>query len=408
MAVGVIDSVVMIEELTGAKRKLELYGSGMPRKGAPWAGSLKKSKTNNMGNADRATLQVLGPAEDPSSWAGRWATTMLLATPAQFIDEGGKTPENIVRAKTLADILEGIFRAGQRLRVTWVQTDSSKPRRIVREGVAENWVFAVDTADDVEWSISWDWVSRGPQAAQVDKGGDKTLASLREANRVLTQYTTEVAIRDELQSKGGDVFPNSFSLSDLEAIANIPKEFAKQLQQFSTLLTTKIGKYASLIVSAAATPVQFATSMTNIATNAITTLNQTIDSMGAVMPDALSDLDGSAAALVNAADYYSVSQDGAENIVGSMAQILANVQQRRSGIKASATGDQAISVDILAVVISRSTDTFYSLSMRYYGTADLSSSIAIANGFDEAEFAPPTGTTLVIPNINPVLLPLKV
>lgn len=403
-----IDSVYMIEELTGKKRKLELYGSGMPRKGASWGSTVTHSKTQNSGNADSATIHVLGPTDNPSAIAGKWSTTMLLRTPALFFD-GGNTPQAIGRALTLAEVFEDFFRSGQRVRVTFVQTDSSKPRRIVREGIGADCSFNVDGADDIEWAANWEWAGRGVQKQKPDLAGDKTLVSLREANRVLTDYATEMAARDELQSVGGDVFPTSFGLADLEALANIPQEFAKQLSQFCTLVTGKISKYATLIVGAAATPITFASSMTQIATNAINVLNQTIDSMGCVMPDALSDLDGDAAALVNAADYFSVSQDGGERILGAMAQIRASAQVRQSGlVTATGSGEQALSAEILAVIITKQGDTYASLSLRYYFTADQGAAIASCNGYDESEISPPMGTTLVIPMLNPVLLPLKV
>lgn len=395
-----LEAAMLIEELTGRKRSIELLGSGMARKGANWSGELKHTISWNPGNQKQATVHVLVAAELPSSWNGRWSTSMLLRTPAQFT-EGSTRP--IARAYTMHQVVEDILRGGQQLRVTFSQAATGGGQRIVREGVPSQWDFQVETADEIEWAITFDWTGRGPKKLKVDFAGDKTLASLRAANQALTDYTTEVAALDELQSVGGDVFTDSFGLSQLEQIANIPNEFTKQLKQNVTLITGKVSQFAKLITGAAATPIQFASSMLNIATIAINTIGQTVDEMGCVFPDALSNLDGDAAALVNASEFFYVSQDGGENILGTMAEIRASVTQRSSGMTTTVSGEAMVAPDILAVIISGANDTFAKLSMKYYLTADNANVLAQNNGFDEDEIAPPIGTTLVIPVINPVL-----
>lgn len=408
MATIETDSTFTIEEKTGKKRRLDLFGSGMPRMGANWTSQLKKTTSWNPGNGREATQQVLVRAEMPTNLTGRWSTTNLIRSPANFYD-GGSSANKIARANTLKKIVDDILSGGQRLVCTFVQATATGGERIVREGLADTWSFNVRNLDDIEWAIDFDWSGRGKQKTNVDLGGDKTLASLREANRVLSDYTSEVTGKKLVKSLGGDIVPTGDLLSALEQIASIPNDFTDQLQQEVVLITGKISKYAKLITGVAATPVQFVSSLANIATIAITTIGQTVDDMGTVMPDALSDLDGDAGALLTAADYFAVSQDGGERILGTMAEILAATRARASGLSTSTSNGQAqLTEEILAVYLSRQNDTFAGISLKFFQTADHASVIAGNNGFDESEIEPPVGTTLVIPVLNPVQLVLKV
>ena len=74
--VGDTFTSILIEEVTGQQRSVELVGSGMPKQGAAWSSLLKVVTTWYTGN-DQATQQVLGPRDPPSKWEGRWARTML-------------------------------------------------------------------------------------------------------------------------------------------------------------------------------------------------------------------------------------------------------------------------------------------------------------------------------------------
>ena len=150
-----------------AMRMPDVVRSSLARAGS---GANTHTKTQNSGNADAATIQVLGPVDMPASISGKWATTMLLRSPALFFD-GGSSPQNIGRALTLAEVFEDILRGCQRVRVTFIQTDSSKPRRIMREGIAADWSFTVDGADDIEWAINCEWAWRGVQKQKPDLAG---------------------------------------------------------------------------------------------------------------------------------------------------------------------------------------------------------------------------------------------
>ena len=140
-------SSLVIEELSGDKRVLELVGSGLPFQGATWTSALRVITKWYPGNNAEATQQVLGPIELPSDWEGKWSTTRLIATPCRFRQQG--TDQLVTRASSLRTAADLLFSSGQRLRVTWGAGSTSDARWIVREGRAVEWAFPHDRMDDI-------------------------------------------------------------------------------------------------------------------------------------------------------------------------------------------------------------------------------------------------------------------
>lgn len=402
-------SVITIEELTGAKRRLELFGPGLPRQGANWGGRLVMTASWNPGNGSDATTHVLAPIEMPSNWEGVWRTTMLVSSPCQFAEAPGQKPKPVAIASSLRDVCESLFRSGQRLRVTWIQGSTHwafTNRKVIREGFCEEWDFAHARADDIEWTMLWNWVGRGQKKQPAaDLGKDKEAQSLKKANQELANYVGEVeSLKVISANQAVPAGADSFTLGDLEAIANIPKDFAKQVKQFATNVLTRVEDLAEIIETGAGTPLLVGSTVLDIATQATRTFTQLADEMGRDIPDGYSEIEGDAAALVAAADYFIVQQDGAERLASVFAQIEFEARRRRSGIDpGQRSGDQVAAGGLLAVVLSKG-ESFVFLANKHYTNPDLGYVIAIANGFAENEIAPPVGTTLIIPVIDTKLL----
>src|SRR4051812_27845358 len=129
-------SSITIEELTGAKRKLELIGAGLPLRGAKWSSTLVMSTKWNPGNGADATQHVLCPTDPPSEWNGKWNTTRLVSNPCLFYASSTtKVGQPISRAASLVEVFEAIQRSGQRMRVTWYMGTEEGDKKLVREGL---------------------------------------------------------------------------------------------------------------------------------------------------------------------------------------------------------------------------------------------------------------------------------
>lgn len=401
-------SSVVIEELTGKRRRLELVGAGLPFQGASWGSRLVMTTSWNPGNGDDATQHVLSASELPGAWNGEWNTTRLVSSPAKFRDGVGASEQKVARASSLREIFESIQKGGQRLRVTWAQGTSLADRRITREGLCEEVRWVITRADDIAWEMSWAWAGHGSRKQRATSlRNDKLAASFKEANAMLTDFQSEltgIALISEVANQigSGDL---PLTLADLETIANTPQEFMRQLSQTATLVTSRFEAVASLVKTIATAPTTVLSQAIGIAENATTSFAQIVDDMGQVMPDAYSEVEGDAAALATAASFFAVGQDGAERVLGTMAKIKLDLRERQSALDPSSrVVDQAGPGGILDVYLSRQGDTFASVSLTFYATPDYAHVIASSNGFDDHEIAPPPGSTLIIPNLTPIRL----
>lgn len=394
-------SSIAIEELTGQKRKLELIGAGLPLRGAKFASTVVMATTWNPGNGADATQHILCPTDAPSNWSGKWNTTRLVASPALFYQTAStKTGQPIVRAASLVQAFELIQRAGQRLRVTWFMGTEDGDKKLVYEGICQNFELEWERGDDVNWSMTWEWAGRGPALNRaLNLQSDLTMGSLKSAHQMLTDYTSSVTA-DEIVNKGAVPFAaDSFTLGQLEAIANAPREWARQLQRLVTSAITRMQDIFDIVGAVATTPQALAGTALNIATETTEAVAQELDEMGRLYPDAASEVDGDVAALITAAAYFEGQQASAEGIAGAMAQIREEARRRSS--QARATAREAVGPgDLLAVIIARQGQTFVSLAKAYYRNPDLAGVLATSNGFADYEVAPPPGTTLIIPALK--------
>lgn len=391
-------SVLTIEELTGEKRRVELMGSGLPFRGANWGSSNRLVTTWNPGNGDDATQHVLGPMELPSSWQGEWRTTRLVSKPCVFYGESGD-PIRMTRASTIRDVLDAILRSGAKLRVMWEQGE----RKIVREGLAEEWDFAHDRMDDIGWTITWAWSGRGTKKNRVVSfRQDQLAASLHEALVAVNELTADIENAKIAKSKKGVVnSADTFSLGDIEAMANAPFETMKSLSQFANNVASRVDKIAGIVKTVISTPTQLASQAIDVASNAVATFNQIIDEMSRTMPENISTLDNKVSSMTKLASYHGSAQTQAELTAAVMAQFERELRRKQSGLAPGGRkNDQATTRDILTVHLSKQGDTFASISQRYYKTPDKAAELASKNAFPSYQVAPPPGNPIIIPKLT--------
>lgn len=401
-----MSSVLVVEEMTGRRRKVTLKGAGLPFQGASWTGTMNVVTQWNPGNPE-ATQHVLSPQELPSAWEGEWNTNRLVSAPCTF-SEAGEAEQTISFANTLVEIFDSIRRGGQLLRVVWAE---QRTISTAEGGVAVNrefkisrigrlTEFRIDPArmDDIPWSMTFDWAGRGEnQRKTTDLTGDSIIAASRRAIAAQTEVASFYQSLSLLRGRDGVKNATSaFRLGDLEAIADGPRQLVDDFSQTVNSLTNRMKGLGDLILKVRETPAAIAGQAVDVATNAVSVANQFVDAISRESPEAWSTRN-KVSNLTRAASYFGEGQTQAEYMSRANDRFARTARRRANAQSpvASRTSPSNQS-DILAVHVPRQGETLHSISLRYY-EADLSSELARANGLPAYTITPPTRVPLVIP-----------
>lgn len=141
----------VVEEVTGPDlRTIRLTSQALPRQGYELRGTHRVTVQHYPGNPD-ATLQVLGPSEEPTTVSGGWSDRWLAGGIMTVDDAGVFTTRDAMR------LWDDVRRKGQLLRVSWDET--------VRYGVITEFVQRWARSQDAEWEATFTWVSQDRQDA---------------------------------------------------------------------------------------------------------------------------------------------------------------------------------------------------------------------------------------------------
>lgn len=386
-------STVIIEELGGQKRTLTLRGSGLPLQGAEWGGEQVVDTSWNPGSPV-ATQQVLGPTEMPSDWEGEWRTNRLAALPC-LLSQGGGSDQTVTLADTLRGVMDDIRISGQLLRVTWV----AKPgRRLVRVGRLTKLRTPFERADDLRWTATFTWISRGGTSAQAIADADQTLAASTAAALAATDAASRIEAASIISANkavpGG---PTPFSLGQLEALANGPRDLARQFARFATAISARISQLGDIVAAVRDAPAAVVNQLVDACTDAVATSSRFVDQLTRDGPETQT-LGNHVGALLTAASYYGSAQTGAELLADAALKARAQAARRRTAAfrPGASPGSLAASGDLLDVIVPRAGQTMLSISREHYDGADLSFELSRANGLPGQTIVPPRGP-LIIP-----------
>ncbi len=404
-------STLVIKELTGLKRVVTLRGPSLPFQGATWGGEQRVTTTWYPGNATEATQHVLGPTEKPSTWVGVWRTTMMVRTPTEFSEEGGSV-QRIVRASTLALILEDMFRLGQRLRVEWQNTlprtatistktgplelTSILPEetvRIVREGRCVDWDWDYERSDDIDWSMTFDWSSRGARQQKVVTRRQEDVAAVitglqLEIADAIARLSSLALVRADKALKVPNT--NTLSLGDLENIADFPSNLLRQFTRTVQRISNRFKQIGELIDKVRSIPAQLANQVLDVANNTIAIANQFVDTMSR-QPAESNVARVKASQLSKAAEFFNEATTQADLIARSALGIRTIVQDSAKQEKT-----------ILAVHVVRQSEQLTAISLHFYNTPDEAASIAKANLLPLNQQTVERGTVLIIPTLDAI------
>ena len=387
-------SSLVIEELTGKKRRLELRGPGLPFQGAEWPVENRIPTRWNPGNPE-ATQHVVGPTDPPSEWEGVWRTSMLIACPSKYSDSAGDTL--VVYAKTLHEVVDDIARGGQLLRVTWASSAGSANSRvpirelkITRLGRIESYVPKFLRTDDLTWKLKFVWVSRdsvGPKT--TDTQGQNAIALLRQA--MIAQGNASAAV-----TKPPTVsFLGQSLLGTLETLTDEPMALMNGFAQDAEVITHSMKEVGDLVNKVKDLPAALLNRALDVATNAVSVANQFVDQVSRKGPEAICS-SNKVSALTRAVAYYSNAQTQAQYMAQVNAELAIRLRRARIASAAQTSGSSSNGSDLLAVYMPHDGDTFLSISQRYYN-ADLAGELARANGLPAYTISPPDRVPVIVP-----------
>ena len=412
-----MSSTIVIEELTGAKRKLTLNGSGLPFRPAGFGDELTLVTQFYPGNR-RGTQQILAPKLAPSDWAGMWRTPKLLRNPCTYSDENGDT--SIGYAQNLWAAFRRIFLGAQLLRVTWttesppplvLKTRNAKtgaeatpndagskdvPQRklkVVRLGRIRAFEARPETVDDIGWSVTFDWVADSEASAEKlqDMSFD-LIAKIQTA--IQSQEGVVAANKSALRAP-----PKRWRLGDLESFVKGPLEMFDSFARAADNLTARMRDLGHLVQSLRSLPAALEGRALDVANNAVSTANNFCADMSRT-PIEVTVNQSRVALLSRSLAYYSGAMTQAQLMAAINADIVRASARRRSGTTEDSVsaGNRLIAGDLITVYMPRENDTLGSIAVKYYQTDDVVAALAKANGLPAYTVKPPRGVALVIPS----------
>lgn len=178
-------STFTIKELTVPKRVVNLTGRALPYRPYKLSGTMRVETTWYPGNPE-ATVQILGSAEDPTTLNGMWKDVFLKNIPGQ-----ASAPFATINGNPIADVLDlvtqidEIRRMGQLLEVTWDET--------TRVGHLTSFEQTWLRREDMEWSMTFTWISQGDTPGPPIIAQPVSLGDLREAFQSALQDNARLA-----------------------------------------------------------------------------------------------------------------------------------------------------------------------------------------------------------------------
>lgn len=207
-----------IVELTGEKRTIQLRARGLPQRPYTLEGEQRGEATWFAGNPI-ASPQLLGAQEKPSTIKGRWSDMYLGDTDIVSAERDG-TP--IRTARHLADLFDDVRKKGQIVEVVWLH--------LTRHGWLRNFKQTWQTVHDVEWEMTFEYISQG----EVNK---KLGAARREFDMSQVEMSFE---GDVVQLSDASISPFARAQAFADALDDKISAVQSSLDEFSQSVVTYV------------------------------------------------------------------------------------------------------------------------------------------------------------------------
>jgi hypothetical protein len=223
-------SVLVIKELTGDKRTLRFQARGLPYRPLDIEGEQEMELTHLPGTVER-TATILGPVEKPTTINGTWKT--------MFLGNGEITVDNrpLTTAREVVKTIDSIRLLGQLVEFTWLDT----LRRGFIKSFRQTWL----TSEDVEYAITFEWISRGEATAPAvfvsDVGMGDAFSNVSSAFGFLDQiqvpdFQLEIPFVDELQGFVNKI--NDLILDAQDLVLNFTDKINTAVRSIRGLIST--------------------------------------------------------------------------------------------------------------------------------------------------------------------------
>jgi hypothetical protein len=317
-----------------------------------------------------------------------------------------------VRADTLQQLLEALYRGGALLRVTW----SGEPgRRIVRLGHARSWDFKFVRFDDIKWTTQFEWVSRGQETqVNVTQFQAESLMSLARAVNLEAGLTVANAWAHDIAKRNSDIAdaeagPTLFQLSQLTALALYPvtvlDDLGNQASRYQKRLLALGDSLRDFRVAVESTPTALSERANDIGTGIVETANKFARKLTQQPPEVI--CSRSRAATVLRIHNYNGRVYDANARMGARGDVMSRSARRQLSaldptVLSRSNTHRALTQDVLRVYIPSATDTMVTISLKFYSTDVHAPSLARANGLPGYTIKPPH-----IPLIIPILATIQ-
>lgn len=396
-------SKIIIAELVGKERTIELTGTGQPHRGAVnWGSDLHLVTEWYQGNPE-ATQHVIGPRDPPSHWEGTWRRTQLSRNPAIVTFSGSIF--RVVNPHELCTAFETIQRAGARLRVTWQDvTPAGFTIFTVREGRMSSFNAKPDRITDIPWTADFVWVGRGAGPQRVASTRDGGAADAKDAlESQLTDFGDSLAATTVATILPGRFpkVPSSLTLGQLEALANGPLALVQSVTRSIQSKISDLQRLGQIAATLKDEPFAIAEAVSDAAQNTVSIAKNFYNTMSG-QPAEVQSRKTDAASVIRASSTFGATIDSQRRLARA-AQAIADqnraiVTRNPGGPGASARRTSAMSAaKLLAVHVCRRGDTPQRLSTHYYRTPDLAVEILQANELPWNTVTFDVGKTLIIP-----------
>jgi len=347
-----------LKELSGQGRTVRLTGRALPYPPYTLSGTMRLDTTWYPGNPE-ATIQFFGAAEDETTINGYWKD--------RFIKPGGgdESSPATIDGEPVADVfdlvkkVDDIRRQGQLLEVTWDET--------LRHGAISKFEQKWNRRQDVEWSITFVWISQGEGTVPAVFPQAATLGDLR------STFVDQVTALEEI------------AIPPLPAPATLMDKINAALDKLSTAVDA-IGDAIAAQINGLLSPLQTAQRAQGIMNSIIADAGQLIVSLEVPAATLLSLPSGVAATLGEVATMANFSR----NLIAGAREMQHRATEERARISQNTTAPLIVPYRV------RDGEDLRTIAMRYYGNANAWRALALFNQLTNA--APVQGRVILIPS----------
>jgi len=359
-----------ITELTGEKRELFLAGRALPYRPFSLSGSQRTDFIWYPGNP-HATVQVLGAEEKPTTINGQWKDRFLKESQTvggaeTFTAVAEIDGEQVASADDLVHKVDDFRRKGQLVEVRW----GTQRRR----GIITEFNVKYDRQEDIEWDITFGWISQGDTPSAAVLSSQQDLGRIKSAwDKALDSLTA--ALNSATQAIG-----------DLEdKINGAVKKITDRINE----VTDAVASVAQVVNNAE----QMTVRLNSIYEGIKDSCTDLVDTLTSVPPLDLFDLGPND--LVGGEPTFSASllaESWTENM------LTATRAARRQAVENQADITSLTGSNLLAVYTARSGDDLRQVATDFYGVPGGWRNLMLFNGLTQSELN--AGQVVLVPTLG--------